>query len=145
MKLNLGSCSCWVWDFHAILCSHGLVVLWMLNMVVNILRLCATRCSIRHGKSHNSTTCKLYQIYEWCNNYSCIFMLYHQLMNLYWKLWVLFLQILYINKTCQCFCLYSSLNWNMWFINLYNYTHWHLYISVYQSCHVETSCMFFSN
>ena len=32
VKLNLGSCSCRVWDFHEIPCSHALVVLWMLNL-----------------------------------------------------------------------------------------------------------------
>ncbi|KAL0544116.1 hypothetical protein IC582_019227 [Cucumis melo] len=32
VKLNLGSCSCRVWDFHEIPCSHTLVVLRMLNL-----------------------------------------------------------------------------------------------------------------
>ncbi|XP_038904248.1 uncharacterized protein LOC120090597 [Benincasa hispida] len=32
VKLNLGSCSCRVWDFEEISCSHALVILELLNM-----------------------------------------------------------------------------------------------------------------
>ena len=66
----------------------------------------STKCSSCHGKGHNSRTYQLHQIHQWCNPYSCIFIWLYCQMDLYWNLWVLFFQILHINKTCRCPCMY---------------------------------------